>query len=255
MMLLISALLSFILSLLFALKYKRNFLLLLTLSIPILIVLEILITKDIAAFYYRYYYHWLFLIPLLLVLPLSFLRDLAKPPIFIVIIILAWIFLFIRFPVVTVFQNIKYLNTDSMWFDSFSRKFALRKVNIYDYINWQFPKTKGIIKWCENREAMTDLYALDPQLRYIDDERGFKVFLVKCNYKNFNLEEVNAVEQSYKEIINKYPGVYYLSLEQCSGKAANPFTDKIYAYAYEVDQRIICASRQIIPYLYVLPEK
>lgn len=254
MTLIITVLISSILSFIFSLRFKKSLILLLTITIPSVILLEILITKDIAAFYYRYYYHWLFLIPILLALPFSFIREKKNRSAFLIIIFLVWGYLLIRFPVMSVLQNIKYLNTDSMWFDSFSKKYALHQTNIYDYIDWRYPKTKGIIKWCEDREIMTNLYTLDPKLRFYDDERGLHMFFIKCNYQSSDLGENKTPGELSEEFINTHLGGYYISLEPCHPSGSqNPFTNKIDVQAYEVNQILICSSQQVGSYLYVLP--
>lgn len=253
MILVITILISLILSLIFSLRFKNSLILLLIVTIPFAIILEILITKDIASFYYRYYYHWLFFLPLLLVLPFGFIKKIKKTSKFTTIFFIIWITLLIFFPIRMVINNIKYLSTDSTWFDSFSREYALHQVNIYDYIDWQYPKTKGIIKWCENREEMTDLYALDPNLLIFDNEKSLHAFFVKCNYKKFNLEMNKTPQQLSKEIMNNYQGEYYLSLERCQSEKKNLYTEKASSLAWTVDQELICTSKQVIPYLYIFP--
>ncbi len=256
MMLIVTVFISLILSLIFSLRFKNYLILLLIITITSVILLEILITKDIAAFYYRYYYHWLFLLPILLSLPLLLITKRKKKSIFLVAIFIIWGYFFIRFPIMNVLQNIKYLNTDSTWFDSFSREYAVRKANINDYIDWQYPKTKGIIKWCEHQENIIDIYTFDPRLRFYDDEKGLKAFFIKCNYKNYNLEKSKTPKGLFDKFINEHQDAYYLSLEPCNPAGfRNPFTDQADAQAYEVNQMLVCSSKQIIPYLFKIRRK
>lgn len=243
----ISSLLSFI----FAWWFKKKLIFVLTITIPSVIILEILITKDISAFYYRYFYHWLFFILLILVLPFGFMKKVKKSANFVGVFFLVWIVLIIMFPIKTVINNIIYLNTDTMWFDSFSRKYSLHQVNIYDYIDWQYPKTKGIIKWCENRKEMTDLYVLSNLLAF-DNEGGLHAFFVKCNYKSFDLEINKTPYELSEKIISNHQGAYYFSLNQCQPEIKNPFAKSVNEKAYDVDQMLICSSKQIMPYLYII---
>lgn len=256
MILVITVLISLILSLIFSLRFKNYLVLLLIITIPSVIILEILITKDIAAFYYRYYYHWLFLLPILLSLPLSFIKNKINKSAFLIIIFLVWGYFFIQFPMGNTLQNIKYLNTDLTWFDSFSREYALGKATIYDYIDWQFPKTKGIIKWCEHQDKVVDIYTFDPKLRSYDSEKGLKAFFIRCNYKDYKLEESKTSKELSDEFINKHQDAYYLSLEPCNPPGfENPFTDKTDVKTYEVNQVLVCSSEQIIPYLFKIKRK
>lgn len=255
MNLILVVLISLLLSLIFSLWFKKSLMLLLIIAISSLIILEILITKDIAAFYYRYYYHWLFLLPLLLVLPLGFIKERVKVSKLAIIIFLVWSVLVIRFPVITVINNIKYLNNDSTWFDSFSRKYAVKESNIYDYINLRYPKTKEIISWCADQKYMVDLYYSDPQLVALNDENGLHAFFINCNYHNLKPDEKQSFEDFAKSFIKQHPGAYYLSLESCQKESKNPFQDKFYSSRYDLNQKIVCSSKEIIPYLYILPTK
>lgn len=246
---LVSAFLVFIFSLLF----KKLFILFLVIAIPSSILLEILITKDVSAFYYRYYYHWLFLLPLLLVLPLGFIKEGVKGSKLVIAVLLVWGVLVVWFPLKMVINNIRYLNTDSTWFDRFAKEYAFGQVGIDDYINWQFPKTKEIIKWCNNQRNMVDLYSIDPNLVIFDNEKLLRAFFVKCNYRNFELYESNNLKEQFRDIVKRYPGVYYVSLEKCQPGVLNSFSDEIYSDQYELNQKLICSSKEIMPYLYILP--
>lgn len=256
MMLVVTILISLILSLLLSIKFKNYLILVLVVAIPSVVFLEILITKDIAAFYYRYYYHWLFLLPIILSLPLSFFKNKINKTFFLIIIFFAWGYFFIQFPIMNVSRNIKSFNSDSTWFDAFARKYALGQISIYDYIDWQFPKTKEVVKWCENQKDTIDVYAFDPQLRIYDSEKGFKAFLIGCNYNNYHLQKEKTSSELFNEIISSNWITYFLSLELCnSSEFKNPFNNETDALAYEVNQMLVCSSKQVFPNVFKIMRK
>lgn len=245
---------SLLLSFVFALWFKKTLVLLLTIIIPSAIILEIIITKDISAFYYRYYYHWLFLLPLLLILPFSFLKDIKKTSKIIKIIFLVWIVLVIIFPLKIVINNIKYLNSDTMWFDQFSQKYALHQISIYDYIDWQYPKTKGIIKWCENQKNMTNLYHSYLDQFYDMNENELHAFFINCKLSNLEIEKGKTIEQIAGEILKTHKGAYYLSSEKCQPNINKLFNNIERLNRYNLDQKLVCASKEVMPYLYIFPQ-
>lgn len=253
MSLIIIVAVSLLLSFIFAWWFKRKLILLLTIVIPSVIILEILITKDVAAFYYRYYYHWLFLLAILLVLPLGFV-DKIKSSKIVGILLFCWAILIIRFPMSAVINNVNYLNSESAWFDSFAKQYALYNSNIYDFIDWQYPKTKGIIKWCENQKNMTNLY-----YSYLDqfhdmNESELHAFFINCKLSNLEIEKGETIEQTANKILKSHKGSYYLSSEKCQQNSLKQFDNKLRLDRYKLDQRLICGAEEIMPNLYILQQ-
>lgn len=255
MSLIIVVIISILISFLFSLWFKKSLIIFLAIMISTVVILEVLLTKDVAAFYYRYYYHWLFLLPLLLVLPLGFVNNIKKISKQSAVLFLLWLILIAFFPFKTTIQNIRYLNTDQTKLDFFARKYALNQVSIYDYIDLKYPKTKEIIKWCDNQKDMVNLYFSDPNLVSADDEASLKMFFTNCNYIQLYPDINQSIDKFAQEIIKQHQGAYYLSMTKCQSNIKNPFLYEVDSGRYILNQELVCSAKEVMPYLYIFPEK
>lgn len=240
---------AFLLSLILQLKYTKF----LAFLIPVSVFLEILVSKSISGFELRYFYHWVLLIPLSLSLPfVIFSKNKLIPR------RSNYLFGILIFTLLVLFAgNIFKNNIKRIYEPDFVpgqiRNYAMRRINLIDWIDYYYPKFADFIKWCGENKPMVDVLVADPSLMWNYYEASS--YLVNCNLLNIGISKNKQVKEFVSEIREKYKGNYIVSYTQCDSKIPDiedaDNTDML--RRHEANTKLICASTPVEKKLYRLP--
>ncbi len=249
-------LISLILTIIGSRIVKKNRIYLTSLIITFSIITEIFLSKNISGFELRYYFHWVLLIPLILVLPFGLITGLKihhnyfKQTLFIAYI---FILLYAIGPVAK--NNIKRLY-EGDFVPGYVRNYSTNRISLNQWIDYYYPKMNNFIHWCGNKGTMKDVLVIDPGLIWTSNEEYMKVFMVNCNFITNVASNYSQPGELIKSIKNKHPDAFIASLERCdknkSYKNINP--DQYIVSRYEANQYVVCNSREILKNVYSLSD-
>ncbi len=234
----------------FILRLKQ--LKLLTIMIPLAVFLEILLSKNISGFELRYFFHWVLLIPLILVLPFGVISKtkLLSKNFQIMISIILTLLLFGTSGLVTL-HNIKRLYEPD-FVPGYIRNYAMRRINLSAWIDYYAPQTNEVIKWCGEARPMQNLLVLDPSLIWSGYE--LRAFMVNCTLNVIGPGKDTDIGEYATQIRKKYNNAYLVSFNRCDVKKPDltfqPDQDMI--RRHEANMKLICGATEILKNLYVL---
>lgn len=240
---------AFLLSLILKHKNTRYLAFLITLSV----FLEILVSKSISGFELRYFYHWVLLIPLSLSLPfVIFSKNKLIPR------RSNYLFGILIFTLLVLFAgNIFKNNIKRIYEPDFVpgqiRNYAMRRINLIDWIDYYYPKFADFIKWCGERKPMVDILVADPSLMWNYYEASS--YVANCNLLNISIPKVKSIREFVSEIKENYKGNYIVSYTDCDSKLPDleNATNIDLLRRHEVNTNLICASTKVAEKLYRLP--
>lgn len=218
------------------------------------VIIEIFLSKNISGFELRYYFHWLLLIPLILILPLGIVNRLKtrniplKPILFMIYIV---ILILTVGPVVK--KNINRLYEGDFVY-GYVRNYATRRINLDQWLDYYYPEMSEFIRWCGKKGPMKDILLIDPELIWISNESYMKAFMVNCKLITHVSDDYTQTSKLILSIKEKYKDAYIASLERCdknkSYQGIN--TDPYIVSRYEANQQVICKSSAVLKNLYRL---
>lgn len=234
----------------FVLKLRQ--LKLLSLLIPSAVLMEILISKNISGFELRYFFHWVLLIPLILVLPFGILSKttLFSKKFQLMISVILTLLLFSTAGLVAL-QNIKRLYEPD-FVPGFVRNYAMGRTDILKWIDYYAPQTNEIIKWCGENRPMQNLLVIDPSLIWSGYE--LRAFMINCNLNIIGPETNTVIDTYAKELRTKYNNSYLVSLNRCGSVKPELTFDasKELLAMHELNMKIVCSSGEISKNLYLI---
>ncbi len=142
---------------------------------------------------------------------------------------------------------IKFYQPDKAFPDNNDLKYALGKINVYQWVGTYFPKTQGIVKWCDQQEKHVDLITLDSEIIWMNYEGLSRVFLTNCRYVN-----INTLRSTY-DYLNKN-NLMLVSVSSCDPNLKDNKPDpkiKTIDYFKVLNNGYICNSKEIVPGLYM----
>lgn len=218
------------------------------------VIIEILLSKNTSGFELRYYFHWVLLIPLVLILPLGiigYLKNRNTNPKTILTIIYIFILIFAVGPVA--YRNIKRLYEGDFVY-GYVRNYATYRIDLNQWFDYYYPEMNEFIRWCGQEGPMKDVLVIDPGLIWTSNEEYMRVFMVNCNLITNVIDDYTNHDKLILSIKDKYPNAYIVSLERCeknkSYKDVN--SDPYIVSRYEANQQVICRSSEVLPNLYRL---
>ena len=150
-----------IFTLIFSLISKNRYTLFLSLLIFFSVVLEIVLSKSITGFVLRYYFHWLLLIPLILIMPFA-LFNLEKKHLFVQKkILFPLIILFLLYPAMVLTRNIKRFY-EGDYVPGYVRNYAMHRISLNDWFDYYYPQMNNFIRWCSEKKSMQNIVLIDP---------------------------------------------------------------------------------------------
>jgi hypothetical protein len=208
------------------------------------VVLELLILKYFSGFYIRYQQHMQLYLLLGVILTLvnkyrnRYLKILVR---FCTLIL-----------VVTAITFYIYTIRSDTWklLDWNEVNYATGRTNITQWVNYNFPKMKDTISWCENTpmNKMTPLARFDPDLIWFSYEGLMRVFMVDCYYSNPPLEGI-PLDNVIKVAKDQKMQFWIASLNGClTNKELATMTDE--PSLRELNNIIVCNSKEVVPNLY-----
>lgn len=215
------------------------------------VALELFILKYFSGFYVRYQQHMQLYLLMAIVITLSseikikFVNMLSK--VLLMLVILSSIAFYGY--TVKYTNSLKFLNWNEI-------NYSIGRSNIYDWINFNFPRMNETIRWCEERDAdgnIKKLARFDPDLIWFDYDGLKRVFMLNCDYINPPLysEDVNLLMPSAKDQKLKF---YIASVSRClpDDKVVklHPTERDDMLVLRKINNKIICNSEEIKPYLY-----
>lgn len=225
---------------------------LLSLLIPAVIFWEILLSKNISGFELRYFFHWVLLIPLVLVLPFGIYAkaNLLSKNFKIMISIVLTILVFSSAGLVVV-SNIRRLYAPD-FVPGFIRNYAMRRTNLSAWIDYYAPQTNEIIKWCGESHPMQNLLLIDPSLIWSGYE--LRAFMVNCTLNIIGPGKDTDIDEYATQIRKKFNNAYLVSLNRCDTQKPDlsfqPDLDMI--RRHEANMKLICSAPEILKNLYVI---
>lgn len=126
-------------------------------------------------------------------------------------------------------------------------KYYLRQMDIYQWVNVFFPKTKNIINWCDQQKKPVELVTFDPEIIWMNYEGLSRVFLTNCYFAN--IDSVNKSLSYFGK-----DNLLLVSVTPCDPKLESIRPDPngdINEYFKFVNNQHICGSKEIVPNLYM----
>jgi len=131
-------------------------------------------------------------------------------------------------------------------------QYALRKINIYQWIEKQFPRMRDVVFWCDEQQEKKELHTFDPSVIWGSYEGLIRVFMTNCEYKMMDIVDLPANEV-VTYLKKKGDSFLLISINECQKKLETTGIirreDEI-QYLGQVNNDIICNSEQILPGLY-----
>ena len=129
--------------------------------------------------------------------------------------------------------------------------YALKEMDIYQWIAEFFPKTKDIVNWCDQQSKPVELVTFDPEMIWMNYEGLSRVFLTNCYFAN-----IYSWNKSYSYIGKD--NMLLVSITPCDRKLEEKKGDpngNIMEYLKVVNNQYICQSSEVIPGLYLYKGK
>lgn len=211
------------------------------------LIIEISYLKYFSGFYVRYHQHMQLILLLIIILTLlntSKMRiiDLIRK------LVLATLILFSAgnyFLTAKHTNSLNFLNLTEI-------SYAINKIDIYDWIHFNFFDMKEVIEWCERPEKV-NLARYDPDLIWFEHNGLSRVFMLRCNFENPNVDTTEIDKIIPSAITNKQK-FWLVSTAKClKDNEVKPKFDYEQPYQFylrRVNNKIICNSGEIKPNLY-----
>ena len=238
-----------IISIIYSFRQKTGIIKNLSVIIILSLFFELILIKRHANFELRYYYHWFLLIPLVLALPAGLIERKKSPYYYFLI------FLIYLIPI-----NMVYMNVQKMYQNSFTPKnikdYALRKISLNGWLESTFPKMNQVIKWCGDNKSLQNLILIDPYHIWFSSEAGIRAYLLNCNIQ-VPFSSTSSNDDLVKMIRKQYPNGYLISEERCGHfvKKIPQYADNTYIKRHDLNQKLICSSKEILSNLYIISNK
>lgn len=231
---------------------KNKLINLISIMITLAVILEIFLSKNTSGFELRYYFHWVLLIPLMLVLPLGLISQIKNRSITSKAILFASYILILLFSVGSVaYRNIKRLYEGDFVY-GYVRNYATHRIDLNQWFDYYYPQMNDFIRWCGLKGQMKDVLVIDPELIWFSNEEYMRAFMVNCNLITNVSNDYTEPEKMIFSIKDRYPEAYIVSLERCDKNKSykNANADSYIVSRYEANQQVICRSKEILKNLY-----
>lgn len=220
--------------------------------IPLVVFWEILLSKDISGFELRYFFHWVLLIPLVLILPFAILSKtkLLSKKFQIGIFLVLTILLFSTAGLVSLTVVKRVYEPDFV--PGFVRNFAMRRTTLYEWIDYYAPQTNEVIKWCGEARPMQNLIVIDPSLIWSGYE--LRMFMTNCTLNVIGPGKDRGIDEYAQEVRGKYNNSYLVSGIRCgTSKPEVSFAVDVETMRrHELNVKLICNSKEILKNLYLI---
>lgn len=224
---------------------KRKIVFFLAFFIFASVLIEILISSLFSGFELRYYYHWLLLIPLILVLPLFYKHQSRLSIITFIFIYLLIVFLTEGNTVVKNIQRIY----EPDFVPGNVRNYSAGRMSLYQWIEALNPETASLIQYCGKKKQNHPIIVIDPALLWSNYEMN--AYLVNCTSIIENVYDGQSVEDAVKLIKEKYNNFLLASVTKCTDNKPNLFlVDRKILLRHELNQALVCKATQIGKNLY-----
>ncbi len=242
-------LISFALTLWSSIYTKHRSKLWLAVTLLLTLCFEVLIHNRVSLFAMRFFYHWVFIIPLALSLLVTWPKKIYSPryPIlFAVYLLFASLVILVSKPLILdqrkIFTNIQQIHPAS-------QAFALKKISILEWVTMAFPHTETVVDWCgQSGREVVNLHTFDPEI--IWNYYGLsKIFFAHCTLKISIPGPIEAAPQSAESFIENHQGEYIWSITNCI-QPLPQYPEKIKNEYATLNQAIICRSEVVAPNLY-----
>ncbi len=134
--------------------------------------------------------------------------------------------------------------------------YSIGNIDIYQWIDWKFPKMDNVIRWCENPPdgKKKDLARFDPDLIWYTYAGFMRSFLTNCSYRNPPLEGVpieKVLEVGKEKELQFWIATDKKCVEDSEVKPTRPGQeDEHKMNLRRLNNVIICNAEEVIPNLY-----
>jgi hypothetical protein len=148
------------------------------------------------------------------------------------------------------------LTTNSLKFLNWQQiNYSIGKTDIYDWIDYRFPRMKHAIKWCEDPpggESMA-LARFDPDMIWYSYDGFMRVFLTNCYYRDPPLHGL-ALDEVLKTAKEKELDFWTATPNPCvedsEVKPSREYEDEDKIFMRRLNNIIVCNSEEVLPHLY-----
>lgn len=225
-----------------------------TLLILLSVLIEIAVARKFTGFEFRYYFHWLQLIPLVIILPLALTQNLAKKIVSknAVFVILGVSFVLLSTGSVLKKNFHRFYEGD--YVPGYVRNYAMNRIGLNEWIDYFFPHTGEFIKYCGRKMPMQKIISVDPNLVWFSYEGMMRVYMVNCNLSGANFSLNKKVEEL--NLLNKkeFSGLYFIADERCitDKKKLKIYDDRNIQQRYDLNQSLVCSLKEVFKNVYQL---
>ena len=215
------------------------------------IVIEFIIFKYFSGFYLRYHWHLQFALLLIIILQ-SFVDK--KDYMAVKILKYALLMFLIVFVSLRTFRSYRF----AYYPDKLPRPgldYALGKTSLNDWIEVNFPRMSGVIKWCDSQtgDKPVDLITVDPDIVWYEYEGLIRIFMTNCQIINM-VSNLKSPEDAYDILVTRFPEPrWYVSLNKCRQEKdiiRKPYYDDHRFQLQLINNYIVCRLTEKIPHLY-----
>lgn len=211
----------------------------------VVVLIEVLISSRFSGFELRYYYHWLLLIPLILVLPLFF-KHLSQ--LSLITLISIYLLVFFLTEGSTVVKNI-YRIYEPDFVPGNVRNYSAGRMSLNQWIEALNPETNSVIQYCGKKKQTEPIVVIDPALLWSNYEMN--AYLVNCTVIIENVYGRQSVQDAVRLIKLKYNNFLLASVTKCTDNKPNLFLlDPKIILRHKLNQALICNATQVAKNLY-----
>lgn len=235
---------------------KNKLLRILSLMIPLTIFIEIMISRSISGFVYRYYYHWILLIPLALILPFTIYKEIKKSfYTFFLLILVIFSFFLLKILLPITLHTVSAINSSYyIQGKDLIEKYSRSEMTTSEWVEAAFPRMGSVAKWCGEDKPVVDIFFSDPKIKWFNGyEGGMYIYLINCKIINVGiLPDDSSVDSFILAEKKTHPIIYYMSVEKCNPLDPPQYSDLNVKKYYETNQKLVCRGKEIINNLYTL---
>lgn len=219
------------------------------------IVTEIFVVRLISPFELRFFYHWQFLIPLILCLPfqrlpLPWQRWQSKSMMIGLCLVIAYA-AFLHHLTKPLIDDQRESLSDIEKIDTHNRAYVLGQLSFAQWVQPMMPHLFPVIEWCgQPKNEVATVLVADPEIIWNYDGLA-RAFFVNCRFTLIQDPDNLTPELAIAQVSSAKDDTYILSAVEC-GRADLVYTNPFQAHLFSLNQALICKSEEVLPNLYRL---
>lgn len=207
------------------------------------LVLEMALIALFSGFDARFFYHWMFLLPLFIVLPWQTApfegqkQNLWRLSLGTLIVLVG-----VTAGQVAMMTIIDINKPERV--SNHTRSYVRGRINFDQWLNYQFPQLASVITDCGQLQPLKPLAITDPQIIWRSPEGLMRVYLVNCQWSILPMPYEASYPAVVQDLVTRKAEL--ISLTPCQPNVKNPFEENTSEFRrYVFNQQLVCSSSPI----------